>query len=40
MKVHRILTFRQSNWLKEFNTQKIKESTDEFNKAFFKLLIW
>ena len=42
IKVHRILTFRQSNWLKEyteFNTQKRNESTDEFNKAFFKLLI-
>ena len=42
IKVHRILKFKQFNWLKkymEFNTQKRKESTDEFNKAFFKLLM-
>ena len=42
IKVHRILKFKRSNWLKEyieFNTKKRQESTDEFNKAFFKLLI-
>ena len=42
IKVHRILKFKQSNWLKEyveFNTRKRQENTDEFNKAFFKLLI-
>ena len=42
IKVHRILKFKQSNWLKEyieFNTQKIKESTDRFNLKFFKLLV-
>ena len=41
IKIHRILKFRQSNWLKEcieFNTKKIMEATDEFNKSFFKLL--
>ena len=41
-KIHEILKFKQSNWLKEyvqFNTKKRQESTDEFNKAFFKLLI-
>ena len=42
IKVHRILKFRQSNWLKEyveFNTKKRQESTDELNKNVFKLLI-
>ena len=42
IKAHRILKFKQSNWLKEyieFNTQKKKESTDEFNKNLFKMLI-
>ena len=41
-KVYRILKFKQSNWLEEyaeFNTKKRQESTDEFNKIFFKLLI-
>ena len=41
-KVHRILKFKQSDWLKEyvqFSTKKRQESTDEFNKSFFKLLI-
>ena len=40
--VHRILKFKQSNWLKEyleFNAKKKQESTDELNKVFFKLLI-
>ena len=42
VKVYRILEFKQSDWLKkfaEFNTKKRQESTDEFNKAFFKLPI-
>ena len=41
-KIHRILKFKQSNWLKEYvesNTKKIQESNDEFNKFFLKLLI-
>ena len=41
-KIHRILKFKQSNWLKEyieFNTEKRMEATDEFNKSFFNLLI-
>ena len=41
-KVHRILKFKQSDWLKEylqFSTKKRQESTDEFNKSFFNLLI-
>ena len=42
IKVHRILKFKQSSWLKEYvvsNTRKRQESTDELNKAFLKLLI-
>ena len=39
IKIHRILKFKQSNGLKEFNTKKRQESTDEFKKIFFKLLI-
>ena len=37
IKVHRILKFKQFNWLKkyiEFNTHAKRESTDEINKAF------
>ena len=41
-KIHKILAFKQNNWLKEyveFNNKKRQESTDEFNKSFFKLMI-
>ena len=41
-KIHKILKFKQSNWLKEyveFNTKKRKESIDEFSKRLFKLLM-
>ena len=41
VRVHRILSFKQSNWLKsyvDFNTKKRRESTDEFNKWLYKLL--
>ena len=42
IKIHRILKFRQSNWVKEyieFNTQKRTEAKDKFSENFFKLLI-
>ena len=40
-KVHRILEFEQSDWMKpyiDFNTQKRKEATNEADKNLFKLL--
>ena len=40
-KVHRILEFKQSAWMKpyiDFNTQKRKEATNEAAKNRFKLL--
>ena len=39
--VHRILEFKQSDWMKPyiaFNTQKRKEATNEADKNLFKLL--
>ena len=40
-KVHRILEFKQSAWMKpyiDFNTQKRKEATNEADKTLFKLV--
>ena len=39
IKIHRILSFKQKNWLKiftGFNTKKRQESNDEFNKNLYK----
>ena len=41
IKIHRILSFRQRNWLRKyvnFNTKKRQKSNDEFNKNSYKLL--
>ena len=40
-KVHRCIKFNQSEWLKEwidFNTEKRKEATNDFDKDLFKLM--
>ena len=40
-RVHRVLEFKQSAWMKpyiDFNTQKRKEATNEADKNLFKLL--
>lgn len=41
-KVHRAVTFKQSEWLKpyiEFNTKKRQNASSKFEKSFFKLLV-
>ena len=42
IKIHKVLKFKQSNWLKiyiEFNTKKRREATDKISQIFLKLLI-
>ena len=37
-KVHRILKFKQSDWLTKFNTDESKDAANSFEKDFCKLM--